>query len=36
MSIDVLRDAVRSQPSLGTLFMEYHKLIAVLDYCRPG
>ncbi len=28
-NIDVLQDAVRSQPSLGTLFIEYHKLIAV-------
>lgn len=28
-NISVLRDAVRSQPSLGTLFVEYHKLIAV-------
>jgi len=27
--VDVLRDAVRSQPSLATLFIEYHKLIAV-------
>ncbi|WP_338242531.1 YdcF family protein [Aurantiacibacter hainanensis] len=27
--IDVLRDAVRSEPSLWTLFLEYHKFIAV-------
>ncbi|MWV28849.1 YdcF family protein [Aurantiacibacter rhizosphaerae] len=27
--ISVIHDAVRSQPSLGTLFVEYHKLIAV-------
>lgn len=28
-NIEVLRDAVRSEPSLGTLFAEYHKFIAV-------
>lgn len=28
-NIEVLRDAVRSEPSFGTLFMEYNKLIAV-------
>ncbi|GAA5047283.1 hypothetical protein GCM10023208_03490 [Erythrobacter westpacificensis] len=28
-NVTVLRDAVRSEPSLATLFMEYHKLIAV-------
>lgn len=28
-NITVLRDAVRSEPSLGTLFTEYHKLLAV-------
>lgn len=27
--IEVLRDAVRSEPSLWTLFLEYHKFIAV-------
>ena len=27
--IDVLRDAVRSEPSLWTLFLEYHKFLAV-------
>lgn len=27
--VQVIRDAVRSEPSLGTLFVEYHKLIAV-------
>lgn len=27
--VRVVRDAVHSQPSLGTLFIEYHKLIAV-------
>ena len=27
--VEILRDAVRSQPSFGTLFIEYHKLIAV-------
>jgi len=27
--VTVVRDAVRSEASLGTLFMEYHKLIAV-------
>lgn len=27
-SVTVIRDAVRSQPDLGTLFLEYHKLIA--------
>lgn len=26
----VIEDAVRTQPSLGTLFLEYHKLIATL------
>ncbi|TIX49471.1 YdcF family protein [Alteraurantiacibacter aquimixticola] len=26
--VEVLRDAVPTQPSLGTLFVEYHKLIA--------
>ncbi len=28
-NVSVIRDAVRSQPSFGTLFMEYHKLMAV-------
>lgn len=28
-NVEVIRDAVRSEPSFGTLFMEYHKLIAV-------
>jgi len=28
-NVTVVRDAVRSEASLGTLFMEYHKLIAV-------
>jgi len=27
-SVTVVRDAVPSQPDLGTLFLEYHKLIA--------
>ncbi len=28
-NVEVLRDAVRSEASFGTLFVEYHKLIAV-------
>ncbi len=28
-NVEVVRDAVRSEASFGTLFVEYHKLIAV-------